>query len=208
MVSYEVLNYIYACYPNQVTSICQLLFVNRAIEVEIIINNHPEKEASKTQLIDQLQLLRPQTSQLSLILLNKQQSHQYCMLCGKSPLLGLKLNFYSDDNQQVFAYFKSSVHQQGYEGILHGGFLSALLDSSMCQALFHQDIEAVTADMNIRFLHEVKVNSSIVMMGKVISSRHPLHKVEAELYVDGVLMVKGSARFMTKGFGEKKPVAA
>ena len=42
----------------------------------------------------------------------------------------------------------------------------------------------------------------MLMVGKVISSRHPLHKVEAELYVDGVLMVKNNARFMTKGFGK------
>lgn len=170
----------------------------------MIINNSPEKDAIK----EQLQLLKPEISQASLSLLKKQQSHQHCMLCGSTPLLGLKLNFYSDDSQQVWAHFKSSAHQQGYEGILHGGFLSALLDSSMCQALFHQNIEGVTADMSIRFLHEVKIGSDIIMTGKVVSSRAPLHKVEAELYVDGVLMVKSSGRFMTKGFGKKKPVAA
>lgn len=160
-------------------------------------------QTEKQQLIKQLQLLSPDQSTPSLTLVSKHTSHQHCMLCGSYPVLGLKLNFYSDQTQQVFAHFKSSIHQQGYEGILHGGFLSALLDSSMCQALFNQDIEGVTGDMNTRFLNEVKVDSDILMMGKVISSRHPLHKVEAELYVDGVLMVKSNARFMTKGFGKK-----
>ena len=160
-------------------------------------------QAEKQQLIKQLQLLSPNQITPSLTLVSKHPSHQHCMLCSSQPVLGLKLNFYSDHSQQVFAYFKSSIHQQGYEGILHGGFLSALLDSSMCQALFNQDIEGVTGDMNIRFLHEVKVDSEILMIGKVISSRHPLHKVEAELYVDGIVMVKSNARFMTKGFGKK-----
>lgn len=170
----------------------------------MLINNHPEKETLKQQLHS----LKPEISHLPLTLLAKQQSHQHCMLCGTNPVLGLKLNYYSYDDQQVWAHYKSSVHQQGYEGILHGGFLSALLDSSMCQALFHQNIEGVTGDMNIRFLHEVKLNSDILMTGKVVSSRHPLHKVEAELYVDGILMVKSSARFMTKGFGKKKATVA
>ena len=161
-------------------------------------------QTEKEQLIKQLQLLSPNQSTSFLTLLSKHPSHQNCMLCGSHPVLGFKLNFYSDQSQQVFAYFKSSIHQQGYDGILHGGFLSALLDSSMCQALFSRDIEGVTADMNIRFLHEVKINSEILMVGKVISSRYPLHKVEAELYVDGVLMVKSNARFMTKGFGKKQ----
>ena len=159
-------------------------------------------QTEEQQLIKQLQLLSPNQTTPALALVCKHPSHQNCMLCGSHPVLGFKLNFYSDQSQQVFAYFKSSIHQQGYDGILHGGFLSALLDSSMCQALFNQDIEGVTGDMNIRFLHEVKINSEILMVGKVISSRHPLHKVEAELYVDGVLMVKSNARFMTKGFGK------
>lgn len=161
-------------------------------------------QAEKEQLIKQLHLLSQDQSTSSLTLVCKNPSHQHCVLCGSHPVLGLKLNFYSDHIQQVFAYFKSSIHQQGYEGILHGGFLSALLDSSMCQALFNQEIEGVTGDMNIRFLHEVNVNSEILMVGRVISSRHPLHKVEAELYVHGILMAKSNARFMTKGFGRKE----
>jgi len=160
--------------------------------------------SDKQLLINELTLLNKETSQQSLTLMQKQKSHQRCMLCGPNAPLGLKLNFYSDPNQQVWSHFKSSIHQQGYEGILHGGFLSALLDSSMCQAIFNQHIEAVTADMNIRFLHEVKVNSHILMTAKVLPSRRPLYKLEGGLYVDGILMVKSTARFMLKGFGVNK----
>jgi len=158
--------------------------------------------SEKQLLINELLLLNQENLPQSLALMQKQKSHQHCMLCGPNSLLGLKLNFYNDANQQVWAHFKSSIHQQGYEGILHGGFLSALLDSSMCHAIFSKNIEAVTADMNIRFLHEVKVNSHILMTAKVITSRSPLYKVEGELYVDGILMTKSNARFMTKGFGK------
>ena len=94
-------------------------------------------QIEKQQLIKQLQLLSPNQTTPDLALVSKHPSHQNCMLCGSHPVLGFKLNFYSDQSQQVFAYFKSSIHQQGYDGILHGGFLSALLDSSMCQALFN-----------------------------------------------------------------------
>lgn len=165
----------------------------------MLSDNHSEKQL----LILELQKLQSATV-LPLQLLNKRPSHQHCILCGTTPLLGLKLNFYADNNQQVWAHFKSSTAQQGYQGILHGGFLSALLDSSMCQALFNKNIEAVTADMNIRFLHEVKVNSHILMTGKITSYRAPLYKVEGELYVDGKMVVKSTARFMLKGFGKKK----
>jgi acyl-coenzyme A thioesterase PaaI-like protein len=160
--------------------------------------------SDKQLLINELTLVNKADSIQCLTLMEKQKSHQRCMLCGPHAPLGLKLNFYSDPNQQVWSHFKSSIHQQGYEGILHGGFLSALLDSSMCQAVFNQKIEGVTADMNIRFLHEVKVNSHILMTAKVLTSRPPLYKVEGVLYVEGVLMAKSTARFMLKGFGTKK----
>jgi len=159
--------------------------------------------SEKTLLFQELKFLHPETQLSSLHLVKKQASHEHCMLCGTQALLGLHLNFYSTGDQQVWARAKSTIHQQGYQGILHGGFLSALLDSGMCQALFHNNIEAVTADMNIRYLHEVPVKSDILIKGKIVSSRLPLYNLEGELYVNGKLMVKSSARFMKKGFGKK-----
>jgi acyl-coenzyme A thioesterase PaaI-like protein len=165
-------------------------------------NNESEKQI----LIQCLQEVQPDIQLSSLRLLDKQPSHQHCMLCGKQALLGLNLNYYSTSDRQVWSQVNGTIHQQGYQGILHGGFLSALLDSGMCQALFQQNIEAVTADMTIRYLHEVPINSDILIKSKIISFRPPLYKVEGELYVEGKLMVKSSARFMNKGFGKNKNV--
>ena len=133
----------------------------------------------------------------TLTLLGKQDSHQQCMLCGPSSVLGLKLNFYANE-AEVWALTVGTIHQQGYKDILHGGFLAALLDAAMCQAVFNQHIEAVTADMKIRFLHEVPVNSELLVKGVVISNYSTLYKVEAQIYVGNKLMVKSEARFMKK----------
>ena len=164
-----------------------------------MLTNNDLEQNRLLEAIQQLQNDNP----MSLQLLKKQSSHQHCVMCGISPLLGLKLNFYANKKGAVWALFTSSLHQQGYQGILHGGFLSALLDSSMCQALFNRNIEAVTADMNIRFLQEVKINSPILMTARVTYARSPLFKVEGELYVNNTLMAKSTARFMLKGVGKK-----
>ena len=168
------------------------------------MNEHNQSE--KALLLEDLTLLYPDITLDNLQAVGKQSSHQHCMLCGTQPLLGLHLHFFSTADQLVWANAKGTPHHQGYQGILHGGFLSALLDSGMCQALFQQKIEAVTADMSIRYLHEVPVNSRILIKGQIISSHRPLYKVEGELYVKGKLMVKSSARFMIKGFGKKKAI--
>lgn len=131
--------------------------------------------------------------------LAKQESHHNCMLCGPNALLGMKLDFFAaSETKEVWTLTVGTIHHEGYQNILHGGFLAALLDAAMCQAVFYQNIEAVTADMKIRFLHEVPLNSELLVKGIVISHYSTLYKVEAEIYVNQKLMVKAEARFMKK----------
>lgn len=155
-------------------------------------------DSYKIKLISAIQSLNPDLSAPELTILEKQRSHQQCILCGDASLFGLKLNFYSDNQQQVWSLIKTNALQQGYSGILHGGFISALLDGGMCQALFNQDIEAVTADMNVRFKHEVAINSEVLLCAKVNSKTPPLYKVQAELYVGNQLMASATARFFKR----------
>ncbi|CAG23271.1 hypothetical protein PBPRB1404 [Photobacterium profundum SS9] len=129
---------------------------------------------------------------------NKQNSHQHCMLCGTQSTFGLKLDFYNDQEGVVWAKAKGSIHQQGYQGILHGGFIAALLDAGMCHAIFNQGVEAVTGDINIRYLAEIPLTADIIIRGKINSSYLTLYKVEADIYVEQQLMAKSTARFMKR----------
>ncbi|PSV49712.1 PaaI family thioesterase [Photobacterium indicum] len=129
---------------------------------------------------------------------NKRNSHQHCMLCGTQSTFGLKLDFYNDQEGVVWAKAKGSIHQQGYQGILHGGFIAALLDAGMCHAIFNQGVEAVTGDINIRYLAEIPLTADIIIRGKINSSYLTLYKVEADIYVEQQLMAKSTARFMKR----------
>ena len=137
-------------------------------------------------------------SPLLLTQVDKIHSHQHCMLCGTKSTFGLKLDFYHDQSDEVWAKAKGGIHQQGYQGILHGGFIAALLDSGMCHAVFNQGVEAVTADINIRYLAEIPLNADILIRGRINKSYLSLYKVEAELYVEQKLMAKSNARFMKR----------
>jgi uncharacterized protein (TIGR00369 family) len=149
-------------------------------------------------LSEHAQKLEHVQSQLILKPIQKKLSHQYCMLCGTQPTFGLKLNFYADQYDDIWVRTKGSIHQQGYQGILHGGFIAALLDASMCHLIFNQGEQAVTADMNIRYLAEIPITSDIIVHAKIIKSYLTLYKVEAEIYVEQQLMAKSNARFMKR----------
>ncbi len=64
---------------------------------------------------------------------------------------GFKITFYTDDKGEVSADFQGKPEYQGYEGLLHGEVISALLDSVMTNCLFHAGVEALTADLRIRY---------------------------------------------------------
>lgn len=156
--------------------------------------NHREKEFLEKE-ITKLDFIVPP---LRLNKVNKMLSHQYCMLCGTQSTFGLKLDFYNDQEGVVWARAKGSIHHQGYQGILHGGFIAALLDAGMCQAVFNQGAEAVTADINIRYLAEIPLTANLLIRGKINKRSLSLYKVEAEIYVEQKLMAKSSARFMKR----------
>jgi acyl-coenzyme A thioesterase PaaI-like protein len=156
--------------------------------------NNPEKRMLQNE-IKKCGLFK---STLLLEKVNKQESHQHCMLCGTQSTFGLKIDFYNDQEGVVWAKAKGSIHQQGYQGILHGGFIAALLDAGMCHAIFNQGVEAVTGDINIRYLAEIPLTADIIIRGKIISSYLTLYKVEADIYVEQQLMAKSTARFMKR----------
>jgi len=137
-------------------------------------------------------------SPVTLKIVKKHNSHQHCMLCGTQASFGLKLEFYQDQENIVWATAKGSIHHQGYQGILHGGFIAALLDSAMCNTIFSRGEEAVTGDINIRYLAEIPLTADILIRSKIVKNYLTLYKVEAEIYVNQQLMAKSAARFMKR----------
>lgn len=60
---------------------------------------------------------------------------------------------------------------QGFEGIVHGGFISMLCDEIMAKACLAKNIIAVTGTLEIRFKKPVYVHEEIWFFGRVIEKR-------------------------------------
>ena len=124
-------------------------------------------------------------------------SHNQCVVCSAVDIFGLKLNFVKEKNG-VKAIIAAHKNLQGYDNIMHGGIIATLLDASMTHCLFSKNIEALTADMNIRFLHPVKCGDRLELSAKLVSSTGPLYRLEAEIKNDDKILVRGNAKFFRK----------
>jgi uncharacterized protein (TIGR00369 family) len=117
------------------------------------------------------------------------------MICGK--LDSLKLRF-AASGEDVVALIPADSRWQGYTGLMHGGMISALLDATMTHCLFHHGVEAMTADLQVRFLRPVPCAGVLALHGRLIGRRRQVYEVCAELRSAGELHARATARFMRR----------
>ncbi len=124
-----------------------------------------------------------------------EKDHEWCLLCGSRNPRSLRLKFEAGEGG-VRAEFTPGPDLQGYSRILHGGIVSALLDSAMTHCLFNSGIKAVTGDLHVRFLHSVLCNHPLEIRASIVSSRPPLFRLKSELLQGNKIMARAEAKFM------------
>jgi len=110
-----------------------------------------------------------------------QHGHGECLLCGEKDPWALGLDFVPDETGGIRTPFKAHPGLQGYNGIVHGGVIAALLDAAMTHCLFHQGIAAVTGDLHVRFVHPVPVDAHAHLHAWIVTSSRRVYRVKAEL---------------------------
>ena len=125
-------------------------------------------------------------------------SHRFCLMCGQDNPFSFGLKFTKSVDGVVSTTFTGNRNLQGYTGVMHGGVLSALLDTAMAQCLLHQDIEAVTGELTVRYLEQVDCDGTLDITAWIDSSLPPLYHVKAQIRVGEKIVCKGKARFMQR----------
>ncbi len=120
-------------------------------------------------------------------------SHADCMVCGEHGHLGLR---FSATQTGVEALFRANPEWQGYAGCLHGGMISTLLDAAMTHCLFSIEVEAMTADLQVRFIKPVPCYGQLLVQARLISQRRKVYMLAAELCHAGEILVHADGKFM------------
>lgn len=128
----------------------------------------------------------------------QQAEHPLCVVCGQANEQGLGLAFSLCEDGSVEARFECKTHLQGYDGLLHGGVISSLMDGAMTNCLFAHGIVAVTVEMTVRFRHPIVVNDSLEVKAHITYSQPPLYVVAAEIVQNGQVKAKTTGKFMQR----------
>ena len=82
-----------------------------------------------------------------------------CFACGNSNANGLKLQFRVDDDGSVIADWTPADIWEGYQGIIHGGIVSTVLDEAMSKAVAAAAKPALTCHLEVRLRRPVSLAS-------------------------------------------------
>ncbi|WP_456297030.1 PaaI family thioesterase [Vibrio sp. AK197] len=123
--------------------------------------------------------------------------HEHCFACSLSNPWGLAVEFSLNEQSGVVSgEFIVAKHHQGYNGLLHGGLASTLLDAAMTHCLLRRQLPAFTAELNTRYHSPIMVGDRIAIRGELIEKRRSVYFMSASLEVDQHIAVSASAKFM------------
>ncbi len=114
-----------------------------------------------------------------------------CFVCGKDNPIGLKAVF-TRDAELRRAETKVLIPElfQGWQGITHGGIISALLDEICAQACMVSGMTVVTGEMKLRYHALIPTESVVTVTGQIVGERRRLVDVKGRVELDGKLMAE------------------
>ena len=122
--------------------------------------------------------------------------HPNCRIAGSANPEGLQLKFRMLDNGDIEADFACEPRFQGYSEIVHGGVIAAMLDSAMVNSLFARRMNAVTAELSVRYREPVKLNIVAKVRGRIEKMTARIYYMAADVWQDGLLCASARAKFM------------
>ncbi len=128
-------------------------------------------------------------------MVNKQPNSDYCFVCGRKNLRGLRMSFYDNGSNEVTSEYTVSEEYQGYPGLVHGGVVAAMLDEVVCRVAMIGDHHhfMMSVKMEIKYRHPVPTGEKLQLVGRIVRLRGRLGKATGEVILpDGTLAVESA----------------
>ncbi len=126
----------------------------------------------------------------------RRRAHPHCAVCSCAGPGGLGQEFVLQADGSVEGVFAANAPLQGYPGLLHGGIAAAFLDGAMTNCLFAHGVQALTAELSVRYREPVAVPGKITTRAKLTESHGRLYFLRAELRQEGRLKATAIGKFV------------
>lgn len=127
-------------------------------------------------------------------------SDNHCFVCGELNSAGLKARFEVDsEHPKATCTLALPASFQGWQGVVHGGILAALLDEACIYACRTLHEKVVTAELSLRYKKPVPVGTDLLIRAEVTEANKRTMSAKASLSIDGATYAEAVAKiFLVK----------
>jgi acyl-coenzyme A thioesterase PaaI-like protein len=104
-----------------------------------------------------------------------------CVVCGQENPYGLRIRYVREPDGGISAEWRPTANWEGFQGIVHGGIISTVLDEAMSKAVAAKNYKALTGELRVRFRHCVASGENLRIRGWVVEESKRLVKAQATL---------------------------
>ncbi|MGF1751759.1 PaaI family thioesterase [Vibrio cionasavignyae] len=127
------------------------------------------------------------------------KNHQHCTVCCL-PFFNHNtvIHFTLMPDGGVQSKIVPTEKVQGYQGVMQGGVITTLHDTAMTHCLFSRHVYAMTAQLDVRFIKPIPLNTAIQVQAHCLKSKRGVHFLQSSIYVNGQCYSKAEAKFMSR----------
>lgn len=104
-----------------------------------------------------------------------------CFICGKDNKIGLNTTF-SHDGEEVFTELMFREDYVGYDQIVHGGIITAVLDeTAMWACVIKTDKIYFTIELNVKFKKKLPPNLKVRATGRIVELKRSYAVAESRI---------------------------
>jgi len=120
-----------------------------------------------------------------------------CFACSPNHPRGLRLQFHANEKSEMIADWIPESDLEGYQGVIHGGIVSTVLDEAMAKVVSASGMKGVTGELRVRFRLPVNSGKKVCIRGWIERKSRLMVKTEASVTAaDGRELAHGWATFL------------
>jgi acyl-coenzyme A thioesterase PaaI-like protein len=124
-------------------------------------------------------------------------ANEGCFGCGPANPIGLHMHFERHEDGGVQARFSPGIEHQGWDGVMHGGLVTVLLDEAMAWAAAEQTRMYYTGRLEVRYRRPVPTGAALLVRGWITRDRGRSLETRGEIQSEeGQTLAEATALFL------------
>lgn len=127
----------------------------------------------------------------------KLQDSNNCFVCGNDNPQGLHVRYEIDEAAKTIrGVYRARAEHEGYNRIIHGGVISAIMDEAMVKLAWKLGMPAVSAEITVKFKSPAAPGDELIVSAWLTKTANRLIEVESKVERGPVVISEAKGKLL------------